>query len=272
MRKSLLCWLALSPLIALNLAPFAIMLLTAIKPEDEVFRYPPTWLPSRIAWENFVEMWTATNFGRALLNSVYVASVSTLLALLLAVPFAYALARFRFRGQGFIGVLLLGTQMLSPIVLVIGLFRLAVALDLNDTHVALILFYAAFNLAFAVWMLRSYFEGIPLDIEEAAWIEGASRWQAVRRVFLPLALPAVAVTAIFSFINSWNDFVLALTILRTQEKATITLEVVNLVAGRYDKEWQQIMAAALVATVPVTLMFAWLQRYLIRGLAMGAVK
>lgn len=272
MMRSLLFWLILSPLILLNLAPFIIMVLTAIKPGDEVFVFPPHWLPSRIAWENFSDMWVATNFGRALGNSLLVSTLATLLALLLAVPFAYALSRFRFRGRGVLGTVLLATQMLSPIVLVIGLFRLAVAMGLNDTHIALIIYYAAFNLAFAVWMLQSYFDAIPRDIEEAAWVEGAGRFASVVKVFLPLALPAMAVTAIFSFINAWNDFVLALTILRTQEKGTLTLEVVNLVAGRYDKEWQQIMAAALVATLPVTILFAWLQKYLLKGLSGGAVK
>lgn len=272
MRKSLLCWLLLLPIILVNIAPFAIMLLTALKPGDEVFAYPPRWLPSRLAWENFSDMWAATNFGNALFNSLYVATASTLLALLVAVPFAYALARFRFRGSAALSLVLLGTQMLSPIVLVIGLFRLAVAFGLNDTHAVLIIFYAAFNIAFAVWMLQSYFASISQDIEEAAWIEGAGRWQAVWKVFLPIALPAIAVTAIFSFINAWNDFVLALTMLRTPEKATLTLQVVNLVAGRYDKEWHQIMAAALAATIPVTILFAWLQRYMLRGLSGGAVK
>jgi multiple sugar transport system permease protein len=270
--RSLLIWLILTPLIFVNVAPFVIMILTAIKPADEVFTFPPRWLPSRIAWENFPEMWVAANFGRALMNSLVVSVLSTLLALSLAVPFAYALSRFSFRGKGVLGVILLATQMLSPVVLVLGLFRLVVAMGLNDTHAALVIYYAAFNLAFAVWMLRSYFDSIPLDIEEAAWVEGATRGKALVMVFLPLALPAMAVTAIFSFINAWNDFVLALTILRTPDKATITLEVVNLVAGRYDKEWQQIMAAALVATLPVTLMFAWLQKYLLKGLSGGAVK
>ncbi len=248
------------------------MVLTAIKPAAEVFTFPPRWLPSRIAWENFPQMWEATNFGRALWNSLVVATLSTLLAIALAVPFAFALSRFSFKGKGVLSIVLLATQMLSPVVRVLGLFRLAVAAGLNDTHAALVIYYAAFNLAFAVWMLRSYFESIPIDIEEAAWVEGASRTQALIKVFLPLALPAMAVTAIFSFINAWNDFVLPLTILRTPEKATLTLEVVNLVAGRYDKEWQQIMAAALVATMPVTLIFAWLQKYLLKGLSGGAVK
>lgn len=272
MRKSLLNWLILSPLIAANLFPFAVMLLTAIKPREEVFTYPPRWLPSRVALENFVEMWRVTNFGPALMNSLAIGAGTTLLTLLFAVPAAYAMTRLSFSGKLVVDRFLLTMQMISPIVLIIGLFRLAVFFGLSDTHTALVILYAGFNLTFAVWMLKSYFSTIPRDVEEAAWMEGSSKVRAAVQIFLPLAVPAIAVTGIFTFINAWNDFALALTILRSPEKNTVTLQVVNLVAGRYTKEWHLIMAAALVATLPITLLFVWCQRYLVRGLAGGAVK
>lgn len=272
MRRSLLTWLALAPLMLLNVFPFLVMLLTAIKPRDEVLSYPPRLLPMRVAFENFAEMWTSTSFGPALINSLKVGSVATVLTIGFAVPFAYALTRHTFAGRTLFDRFLLVVQMVSPIVLIIGLFRLAVLFHLSDTHLALMVLYAGFNLTFAVWMLRSYFATIPRDVEEAAWMEGASRLTAVWKVFLPLALPAIAVTGIFTFINAWNDFALALTILRSPENNTVTLQVVNLVAGRYTKEWHLIMAAALVATLPVTVLFMWVQKYLVRGLAGGAVK
>ena len=162
--------------------------------------------------------------------------------------------------------------MLSPIVLVLGLFRLVVALGLLDNINSIIFVYAAFNIAFTVWMLQSYFATIPRDIEEAAWIEGASRLQTLVRIFLPLAVPAMVVTAIFTFINSWNEFVIALTMLRRQESYTLPIQIFSLVAGRYTVEWHHVMAAAFVSTIPVAIVFAWLQRYLVRGLALGAVK
>ena len=162
--------------------------------------------------------------------------------------------------------------MLSPIVLVLGLFRLAALLGLVDNLNSVVFIYAAFNIAFSVWMLQSYFATIPRDLEEAAWMEGASRWQTLIRVFLPLAVPAMTVTAIFTFINAWNEFVIALTMLRRQESYTLPIQIFSLVAGRYTVEWNYLMAAALVATLPVAVVFAWLQRYLVRGLALGAVK
>jgi multiple sugar transport system permease protein len=272
MRRSISSWLLLAPLIAVNLFPFAVMILTALKPREEVFAYPPTWLPSRIAWENFAEMWRATNFGSALTNSLIIGVSATVATLFFAVPAAYATTRFNFAGKLLFDRFLLVVQMISPIVLIIGLFRLMVFLGLADTHAALVLLYAGFNLTFAVWMLASYFETIPRDVEEAAWMEGSSKVRAALQIFLPLALPAIAVTGIFTFINAWNDFALALTILRTPDNNTVTLQVVNLVAGRYTKEWHLIMAAAVTATVPVTIAFIWCQKYLVRGLSGGAVK
>ncbi|WP_164730495.1 carbohydrate ABC transporter permease [Pelagibacterium montanilacus] len=269
-KRTIVSWALLSPLIVLVLFPFAVMFFTAVKPPGEVLQ--PTWWPSEFVWSNFVTMWDATNFGRALWNSVYVAFLSTAIALVVSIPAAYAMSRFRFAGQGFFRQFLLVSQMLSPIVLVIGLFRLVVWLGLLDNVNSVVFVYAAFAVAFSVWMLQSYFSTIPKDLEEAAWIEGASPWQALVTVFLPLALPAMTVTALFAFINAWNEFVIALTMLRSQDSYTLPIQVFSLVAGRYTVEWHHVMAAAFVATLPVALVFAWLQRYLVRGLALGAVK
>ena len=162
--------------------------------------------------------------------------------------------------------------MLSPIVLVLGLFRLAAGMGLVDNISAVAGVYAAFNIAFSVWMLQSYFATIPKDLEEASWMEGASRWRTLVKVFLPLAVPAITVTAIFTFINAWNEFVIALTMLRRQENYTLPIQVFSLVAGRYTVDWHLVMAATFAATIPVAIVFSWLQRYLVRGLALGAVK
>lgn len=270
LKRTLVSWLVLSPLIVVILFPFAVMFITAVKPPDEVLR--PTWWPSEFRWENFVTMWEATGFGRALFNSVYVSVFATVISLVVSIPAAYAMSRFDFKAKGFFRQFLLVSQMLSPIVLVIGLFRLVVWLGLLDNVNSVVFVYGAFFVAFTVWMLQSYFATIPKDLEEAAWIEGASNWQALITVFLPLAVPAMVVTAIFAFINSWNEFVIALTMLRSQDSYTLPIQVFSLVAGRYTVEWHHVMAAALVATLPVAIVFAWLQRYLVRGLALGAVK
>ena len=270
MRRTIWSWALLSPLVVLTLFPFAVMLVTALKPASEVLR--PTWLPSRLAWENFGTMWQATGFGRALWNSVVVATLSTLLAVAVSIPLAYALDRHRFPGRSAIRQILLVTQMLSPIVLVIGLFRLVVALGWVDSPWGVVVAYAAFSVAFTTWMLQASFAAIPREIEEAAWLEGASGWTALRTVFLPQALPGIAAAALFSFVAAWNEFVIALTLLRSEESYTLPIQVFSLVAGRYTVEWHHVMAATLSATLPVAVVFAWLQRYLVRGLGAGAVK
>ncbi len=271
-KRSIVYWLLLSPLVIVILFPYAVMISTAVKPGAEIMSFPPTWFGSRLQLSNFVEMWQKVEFGKALLNSLYVSLTATLLCLVIAIPAAYAMARYRFAGQSQYRLFLLITQMLSPIVLVVGIFRLMALLGLVDKLNSLVLTYAAFNLAFSVWMLQSYFATIPKEVEEAAFIDGATWLQSLTRIFLPLALPALAVTAILSFIFGWNEFVLALTTLRSSDNYTLTLKVFDLVGGRYSVEWDIVMAATFLATVPVAIVFAWLQRYLVRGLALAAVK
>ena len=272
LKKSLIYWAILSPLVVVILFPFAVMFVTAVRPRDELFVYPPRWGFSEFRWDNFAEMWVKTNFGEALFNSLYVSVLSTALALVLSIPAAYALSRYRFRGKGAYRTFLLMTQMMSPIVLVLGLFRLMVALGMVNNLNSLVLTYAAFNMAFTIWMLQSYFSTIPRDLEEAAWIDGASHFTSLVRIFLPLAVPAMAVTAIFSFINGWNEFVLALTMIRSSDDFTLPVQIYSQVAGRYQVEWHHVMAGTVLATVPVAIVFSWLQKYLIRGMALGAVK
>ncbi len=268
--RSLLLWALLSPIVVAILFPYAVMIITAFKAPTEV--HNPTWWPSEWRWRNFPEMWQTSGFAPALANSLYVSGMTTLGAVIVSIPAAYALSRFRFLGRGAFSQFLLVSQMLSPIVLVIGLFRLVANLGMIDNLSTLVVIYAAFNIAFCVWMLQSYFSTISRDLEEAAWLEGAGRFRTLVVVFLPLAAPAIAVTAIFAFIGAWNEFVIALTMLRREENYTLPIRVFSLVAGRYTVDWQYVMAAAFAASVPVAALFAWLQRYLVRGLALGAVK
>ena len=268
--RSALFWAFLAPIVVVILFPYAVMTITALKSATEV--HDPNWWPHEWRWQNFPEMWESSGIAPALFNSLYVSSLTTALTLVVSIPAAYALARFRFFGQGAFRQFLLVSQMLSPIVLVIGLFRLVASLGMIDNLNVLMWVYVAFNIAFCVWMLQSYFSTIPMDLEEAAWMEGAGRWRTLLTVFLPLAAPAIVVTAIFTFINAWNEFVIALTMLRREENYTLPIRVFSLVAGRYTVDWHYVMAAAFLASVPVAIIFAWLQRYLVRGLALGAVK
>ena len=162
-KKTIVSWLFLSPLVVVILFPFAVMISTAIKPRAEILTFPPVWLPKNIRLQNFVDMWHAVGFGQALINSALVSGAATVLCLLIAIPAAYATAWTRFRGKRLFRQFLLITQMLSPVVLVLGIFRLMVTLGLVDKLWALVLAYAAFNLAFAIWMLQAYFGTIPKE-------------------------------------------------------------------------------------------------------------
>lgn len=271
-QRSILYWLILSPLLLVILLPYTVMISTALKPATEVFSFPPRWLPQDATLANFAAMWTKTGFGTALGNSLYVSIGATLLSLGLAIPAAYAMARYTLPAKGTLRMVLLLTQMISPVVLIIGIFRMMSAQGLINQHTSLIFAYSGFSVAFAVWMLQSYFQTIPREIEEAAWIDGATWFRTIRRIFLPLAMPAIGVTAIFTFITAWTDFILAFTLLRTPEKLTATMKVFYLVSGTYHVDWNEVMAASLVATVPIAVIFVLLQRQIVGGLSLGAVK
>jgi multiple sugar transport system permease protein len=264
-------WLLLSPILFLILFPLSVTLLTALKPRAELTAIPPSFFPSHFQWSHFVEVWQQTNIPHAILNSLFVSFSATLLTILVAAPFAYALTRFRFRGKGALRFFLLVTQMLSPIVLVLGLFRLMVAAGVVDSLGFLSVIYAAFNVAFSVWMLQSYFGTIPKELEESAWIEGASRLRSLVGIFLPLAIPAMVIVATFTFVNAWNEFIIAFSTLRDTGSYTIQLGIIEM-TGYYTIRWDYIMVAVILASVPVSILFFWLQKHLVGGLTSGSVK
>lgn len=271
-KKSVLCWALLSPFLIVVLFPYATMLSTALKQEDEIFTFERTWLPRDFYLGNFAELMFERGFGQALGNSLIISVGATLLSLAVAIPAAYALTRMRVPGEGALTNYLLITQMISPIVLILGLFRMFAYFGLINSLFSVIIAHSAFFTAFAVWMLKSYFATIPKDLEEAAWLDGASRFSAFIRVFLPLCLPGVVVTSIFTFVNSWNEYAMSLTLLRDVAQQTAPVKIAFLTGTLYQIEWHLIMAATLIASVPVAIVFASIQRYLIGGMSLGAVK
>lgn len=271
-RKSLLCWVALLPFLIIVLFPYATMLSTATKRADEVFTFERNWLPSSLNLDNFATLIFERNFGRAVLNSLTISVGATLLSLMVAIPAAYALARLRVPGQRLFQNYLLITQMISPIVLILGLFRMFAYFGLINSLTSVIIGHSAFYMAFAVWMIQSYFATIPKDLEEASWMDGAGRFTSFLRIFLPLSLPGIAVTGLFTFVNSWNEYAMSLTLLRDASTQTAPVQIAFLTGTLYQIEWHLIMAATLIASLPVAIIFASIQSYLIRGLALGSLK
>jgi multiple sugar transport system permease protein len=256
---------------AFFVAPYVVMLLDALKPAAELRASPPRFLP--ITWQpqNFVEVVRDPAFRSALRVSVTVALASTLLAVAAAVPAAYHTARRRFRGRSAFLFLVLVTQMFSPTTLVVGLYREFFELGLVNTSAALILTNAAFNLAFAVWILRAFFASIPREIDEAAEVDGCSRIGALLRVVLPLSRPAIVTAAIFAFIAAWNEYIVALTLMTDADMKPLTVGITSYVTA-YVQHWNLLFAASTLAIVPVIVLFAVIEPYLVSGLTAGSVK
>jgi len=250
---------------------FFVMLSTSLKPKAEVFHIPPYWIPHHIRFLNYIEMWKIAPLARYFLNSIIVASGATALAIGVAIPAAYALARLRFNGRRAFLYLVLITQMFSPIVIIIGLYRAMAVMGMLNTYQSLIITFAAFNQAFSVWLLTGYFQTIPLEIEEAALIDGCSRMQALRWILFPLSAPGIVATVIFVFIWAWNEFMIALTFTSTPEMRLLTVGLFRFM-GRYEIEWHYLMGASLLATIPVLVLFLLIQRKLVQGLTAGAIK
>ena len=210
-------------------------------------------------------------FGRQLANSLIVSLATALVGVLIATPAAYALARFRFVGkEGGLRVLL-ATQMFPAVASAIPLYLLLDALGLLNSRTGLVLCYATTAVPFAIFQLRAAFEAIPVDLEEAAMVDGATRFQAFRKVVLPAARPAIAVTALFAFMSAYNEFILAATLLGKEDMFTLPV-VLQRFIGEYDAQWEAFAAGALVVSLPVMLLFYYAQRHLVAGLTSGGVK
>jgi multiple sugar transport system permease protein len=255
------------------LLPVYWMMTISFKQEVDQFSVPPKWLFFKPTLAHYRDAFIERSFGQYLTTSAIVAVASTLCAIILGTLAAYGLARFRLPHKLNVRLALwiLSTRMFPPIVTAVPLFLLMSDLRLLDTIWSLIIVYTAFNLPFVVWMMRGFFQEIPREMEEAARVDGDSRLGALRRVILPLVAPGLAATAVFCLIISWNEFLFALTL--TQTDAAMTLPVG--IAGRvtqYEIEWGVMSAAGVVAMIPILVFALAVQRYLVRGLSLGAVK
>lgn len=252
------------------LYPYFVMLITALKDNKEMYAIDHI-LPNIWQWSNFVDIWKAAPVFKYLTNSMIISGGATLLAILCGIPAAYALARMRFKGKGiFMGAVIM-SQMFSPVVLLVGIYRMMVNINLNDTILGLILLNAAFNQAFAIWLLRGTFVSISPEMEQAAKIDGCGTVKALIKVLLPMAAPGIVTTLIFVFINAWNEYTIALTLISTDVFKPMTVGI-NVFYGFNFIQWQYLFATSLVATVPVVVLFLMIEKHLVAGLTSGGVK
>jgi len=251
--------------------PLLWMLSTALKPSSEIFATPPTLVPVKSTLENFTRLFAETSFLTYFRNSVVVSFATVLLTLSVSAAGAYGLTRCHFPGREKVAGLILMTYMFAPIMIIIPFYILVKRLGLVNTHLALVLSYTTFCLPFCLWLLRSFFQSIPLELEEAALVDGAGLGRAVWYVVLPLALPGIIAAGIFTFILAWNDFLFALVLITSEELKTLPVGVNDLFNATI-VDWGMIMAAGVVITVPTIAFFVAVQRYLIQGWGAGGVK
>ncbi|MFF1878310.1 carbohydrate ABC transporter permease [Leifsonia sp. NPDC058230] len=253
--------------------PYLIMLIGSFKSRFNILTVPPTYWPTEWHPENYITMWSTpeTPLPQNLISTIVISVFATALVLLVCVPAAYYTARFRFPGRGVFLFLVIVTQMLQPTVLATGLFKEMVALGLNDTWLAMILINAAFNLAFAIWIMHNFFAGVPKEIDEAAQLDGAGKWTVLFRVQLPLVWPGIVTAIIYTFVASWNEFAASLVILSTDGNQPLSVALTKFV-GQYDAAWQYVFAVSVVAVIPVVVLFMLIEKRLVGGLTQGSVK
>ena len=254
----------------LTATPFLYMLSTSFKPHAFVLELPPRFIPRPATIDNYVRALTTNNFDRYFLNSLIVATTATVIIVVLASMLAYAFARWDFPGRSVLFYAMLGTMMVPSLVLIIPQFVLARNLHLLNSRWGLIVVYSA-GTAFSVFLLRGFFEQIPQDLLDAALIDGAGPFRTFWDVALPLARPALAAVAIFSFLGAWDEFTWALTAISDDDLYTLPIAL-RLFQAQHGTEWGLVFAASTIAVLPTLLVFVLFQRHFIKGVTTGAVK
>jgi multiple sugar transport system permease protein len=243
----------------------------SVTPSSMLYSQGITLLPAGVSLESYWKVLHASDFPRYFINSVIVSCSTAAAVTLVATAAGYGLSRFRFPGKGTVAFVLLLTQTFPLVMVIPPIYRMMAQLGLLDHLLGLIVIYTAFNIAFATFLMRSFFDAIPADLEEAAMIDGCSRPQALRRVIVPLALPGVGATLGFVFTAAWSELLFALMLINSESSKTFAAGLLGFI-GKFAVDWGQMMAASVLALVPACLFFALLQRYLVAGLTAGALK
>ncbi len=268
-----LAWVAAAlAAILFALTPLAWMVLTSVKSNREITQ-ETSLVPESLTSANYVSLFSGREFGAYLTNSIVVTTLSVAIALFLGTQAAYVLARFRLWGgmQRYVGFSLLMVRLLPPVVIIIPIFLVAQQFGLLNTQLSLIVVYATFNVTIVVWMMESFFREIPVDLEEAAMVDGDTRFTAFRRIVLPLAAPGLVATGIFAVITTYNEFLFALVLTSTPAAETMPVGAATLI-GRINVDWGAMSAAGVIGALPIVVFSIFVQKHLVRGLTMGAVK
>jgi len=258
-------------IVVIAVFPSYYAILTSFKSGTAIFRV--NYLPVDFSLDNYLSVLTGRSFVRSVVNSVFIAGATVVLALFLAITASYALARVRFRGRGLLLMTILAVSMFPQIAVLAGLFELVRFMGIYNTPWAMVLSYTIFTLPFTVWVLTTFMRDLPVEIEEAAIVDGASPWIIISKVFMPLLWPALVTTGLLAFIGAWNEFLFALTFTVSEDQRTVPVAIA-LLSGASEQEipWGTIMAASVIVTVPLVILVLVFQRKIVAGLTAGGVK
>jgi len=255
----------------LLLFPFYWTLLTSLQPRGAIYTTHPSLLPEAFRWQSYLEIFQLRPFDLWLQNSFLIAAGTTAFSMVLAIPAAYSLARFVYRGKRTLGMVVLVTQMLPASLIVIPMYIAFLRFGLLESKIGVILAHASMTLPYTIWMLRGFFETIPMEVLEAALVDGCSRLRAMVRISLPLAVPGIVGAGLYVFETSWNEYLFARTFISRGENMVVSVGISTFI-GEYTVFWHQIMAAAVISALPAFIIFFVFQRFLVQGLSSGAVK
>ena len=274
-RKMIMAGVAMYVLLALLASLVLIPVLwrgsTAFKSYGETIAKPPRWIPQQISFEAFGRLWSEYPFETYFKNSFVIVLFSMAVSVFASCLAGYGLTRFRFRGRNSLMTVILVTQMFPSVMLLVPFYSIIGKMHLLDTHLGLILVYISFTVPFCTWTMLGFFRALPLDLDEAARIDGCNSWQCFGRIILPLTLPGIASTSIYAFITSWNEYMFAFILTSRPEMKTLSVGIAEM-NGFQQVRWNDMMAASLMASLPLILLFVCLQKYFVSGLTSGAVK
>lgn len=260
-------------LVGLVFAGFPIlwMFFTSLKSNTEIFALPPRLLPKITTLEAYYSIFNDPQKVRFFINSYLVAGVVTLLTVLIAILTAYGFSRYNFRGKNVLNIFIISTQTVPPITLLIPYFGMVVWFGIFNTYFALILTYMVFTLPYAILLMTGYLNTLPRELDEAVLVDGGSSWTALWRVVVPLSVPGIVATAVYTFLLAWNEFLFALTLTKSMDMRTVPIGI-ELLMGQHAFEWNQMMAMSVLGSLPLLLLYLVAQRYFLAGMTAGSVK
>ena len=265
-------YLVIAFFLGLVLFPIIWMISTAFKPNQDIIQIVPCWIPIHPTLNHFLNVLRENIVIAFFKNSLIVASLTTVFSILIGLPASYAFSRYKYRGSTSIKLGILATQMFPGVVLLISFYIILYKLKLLDTYFAIIISHTSFALPFTIWLMASFIDTLPVELEESAQIDGCSRLGAMIKIVFPLLTPGVLATGLFAFMQSWDEYIYVLTLTSSDKMRTLPVGMVGIFVGEYSYKWGDMMACSLLASLPILILFIFFQRFLIAGLTAGAVK